>query len=245
MIYTCKKCGTEFEAPKWRNAVYCGRECSGNGQSGKGQVTKECLQCGNSFVSAKWKNTVYCSRECSGLAHQTNTKESCANCGKEIKVIACKQGVKRYCSRSCAASDKRIREEIPCRTCQTMFYPTKKTSKFCSTECKYASYPRKGYKEVNKSTLPPEDCEKFESMFDVRGRVLEHRLVMARHLGRSVLSTEIVHHKNGTKRDNRIENLELLESRKAHHTACGDPVAEQLRAAETRIKELEAQLAKD
>ncbi|KKN74738.1 hypothetical protein LCGC14_0387800 [marine sediment metagenome] len=69
-----------------------------------------------------------------------------------------------------------------------------------------------------KATLKPED-DFFRPMCWHQGHwyaVLEHRLVMAKYLGRCLLPTERVHHLNGVKDDNRIGNLQLLSAQKQH-----------------------------
>lgn len=43
----------------------------------------------------------------------------------------------------------------------------------------------------------------------VNGYIKEHKLVMEEHLGRYLFSNENIHHLNGDKTDNNLENLEL------------------------------------
>lgn len=38
----------------------------------------------------------------------------------------------------------------------------------------------------------------------------EHRVIMEQHLGRKLLSNEVVHHINGDRKDNRLENLQVM-----------------------------------
>lgn len=57
--------------------------------------------------------------------------------------------------------------------------------------------------------LLPDDP--FYAMASSQGIIREHRLVMARHLNRPLMTKEVVHHINGVRDDNRIENLQLLD----------------------------------
>jgi len=68
------------------------------------------------------------------------------------------------------------------------------------------------------------------------GTILEHRYVMELKLGRFLRSDEVVHHLNGIRYDNHLQNLVLV-------TEHSHPRSTYIKLLQKRIRELEAQLA--
>lgn len=113
---------------------------------------------------------------------------TCSVCGKEFQRLTSREqyGEAKYCSRKCAEKGRVGRN---------------------STRWDGGIHRRKdGYIDVSQSLVP----DKFKSMIrQSQQKVLQHRLVMAQHLDRPLKTHEVVHHKDGDRSNNRIDNLEM------------------------------------
>jgi hypothetical protein len=150
----------------------------------------------------------------------------CIRCGDDF--VAKKSSKNKFCGGTCSA--KAIWEDgkakatpvqpRPCQTCGTTF-KGKRGQRFCTRICmreyngpehhlwRGGVYTDKaGYVWV---TAPREDpiLSKMGYVDGRRVRVMQHRAVMAVYLGRPLTRKETVHHINGDRADNRLENLEL------------------------------------
>jgi hypothetical protein len=171
---------------------------------------------------------------------------ACDFCGKERWVELNKtHSTTPRCS-SCA----KIGTHMSVKTKEALIKANKGNTREKSTSWKGGVYHNSnGYISI---MLSPDDF--FHPMADVKDYVLEHRLVMAKYLGRCLQKWEVVHHKNGIKDDNRIENLELATSNQNHiaeHSrgyrdgyakGLQDGHLKQIQILQQRIIELEAQL---
>lgn len=82
-----------------------------------------------------------------------------------------------------------------------------------------------GYVCISSTLLSEDDLRIVEPMINNAGYIREHRLVVARSMGRPLSSSEIVHHINGIKDDNRLENLSL-KNRSSHSQSHAETIAE-------------------
>jgi len=73
-------------------------------------------------------------------------------------------------------------------------------------------------------------------MTDKYGYVRVHRLNVANGLGRPLNSWEIVHHKNGDKKDNNLDNLEIFSDFEHKQV---EALIKEVQRLRQRVKELE------
>lgn len=166
----------------------------------------------------------------------------CDNCGTSITRKAAHFGRHAYCSQKCyrgsrerAEATRRMvlgrsphgRQIVTCDHCGIEF--SRQTNQvrprnFCNPNCYHASKVARGRK--------PNACG-YISIYvgkDVAGatkagQMLEHRWVAQEALGRPLRPEENVHHKNGIRTDNRIENLELWTTSQPPGQRVSDKIA--------------------
>lgn len=159
---------------------------------------KECVQCKNPFKDS--------GKRCGDCRYKDrrdiHKKKPCSQCGR-IGFVKINIG-KNLCN-TCVRNN-RDRDEPG--------YKERRMHKNFIFGRKYRGKPIDTPKRVKKGTWKTAEgyvltFKKGHPNASSKGSINVHTLVMSEYLGRPLRKNETVHHKNGIRDDNRIENLEL------------------------------------
>ena len=113
--------------------------------------------------------------------------------------------------------------------------------KYCSMKCRNIATKREGnpHWKGGKITYQGYVMIRRDRMTKKGNKYqFEHRLIMEQYLGRYLKPEEIVHHINGIRNDNRVENLVLTTKSKHQHYTLVKQLQEKIRVLESKLAEL-------
>lgn len=210
----------------------------------------------------------YCSRDCSNLAKigRPNPKAAPPRVVRPTEPIQLPNGSVIHWNERDANDDWR-QVPVTCGACQTKRTVAVNNAirrsfaglcKACNLEAGRSSQvgpthskwlgghfiDSRGYPAINIRALSGRAYELASQMARlVHGKpavIHEHRLIVALSLDRPLRSDEVIHHRNGNKHDNRLENLELTSP--AEHRQMDAKYFRLWQKAAARVAELEMQL---
>ncbi len=154
------------------------------------RLSMVCRLCGTAYMSNPPGNP-FC------RPHRPNNKPNhpCLDCPTLVhtQTIRC---------RPCWAKECRRQNTSRCLDCDKVIQASSKRCKKHFNEMQGRERDKRGGRYT-----APNGYVSIQT--DIGMYVLEHRLVMEKHLGRKLVKSETVHHRNGVRDDNRIQNLEL------------------------------------
>lgn len=221
------KCGTCKERlyrppSKLRSVNYCSYICQGEAHRKK-TLEVECAVCGKVMyrIFSKFKRNKknYCSQSCLFKSRRSGKKVKCFVCNKSIYRVMSSLLKRRrhYCSMVCQSKGAKTGRYYKCYICGKSIWVIKSHEKYkthyCSRLC--CSRGEKGVRHKSWKGGRVADGKGYIRVYvenHPRKKdhyIQEHVLVMEKHLGRYLEKSETVHHINGIRDDNRLENLEL------------------------------------
>jgi hypothetical protein len=226
----CANCGNAFKVlPSLKDQKCCKPKCNHELNRSK-PIIRPCGTCGKIMeLDAAHKTKKYCdNKECrsAGQAIKTSMEpiiRKCLSCGDDFIIRFQSHLRKKYCRKDCSSRGLLKKETRQCRHCGIDFSVTRSSARqFHSYSC-YDLHRQTNWEEFDH----PVGYRRMESGYwrlkiGYNEWVDEHRYIVEKNIGRKLLTEEHVHHRNGNKIDNRIENLEImshLEHQKLHYEA--------------------------
>lgn len=160
-------------------------------------MEKNCIQCKKPFIKNKkisktqWQEQRFCSKRCFSESLKVSRTVSfiCEECGDKVERRFRADYANRFCSNICSGKAG-IRLATKGRDFRGEKNPAYKNG---------VTITKQGYRRLN-----------------TKEDVLEHRYVMEEYLGRKLTEKECIHHKDGNKLNNSIDNLQLCKNQSEH-----------------------------
>lgn len=189
-------------------------------------ITRTCQQCGKTYETYPSIKLQFCSSRCANIFKSKKITKPCKQCGEPFTRAPSLSG--DYCSKSCARTAANLTNSNPSHTRDISGDRNPMHGRGISGELnpmygkRGTLSPRwKGGKKTRQDgyvlvVAPPDHPYPSDSSHDSIKYILEHRLVMERHLGRYLLPDEVVHHIDENQSNNAIENLQLFSNSGEH-----------------------------